>query len=177
MLLGRAENRCLQTSISPGQYSGSSKDHAIVAAPCSIIGPVMIDQGTVKGSLLAPLLAGASVLAVTLFGLVNLTSSPALRPALLARPIVGIDSYEIRDPSDIPFALSRKGIGDPVEVRFGPDGGPAVVRDTVVRFYAQRPFPLALVMLGGVSFLSGFVVLLFRPRDRRSRIFFSRYAL
>jgi hypothetical protein len=138
----------------------------------SIIRPVMIDQGTVKGSLVVPLLAGAAVLAVTLFGLVNLTSRPALRQELLTRSVIGVDSYEIRKPSDLRFVLSLKRIGDPVEVRFAPDGGPAVVRDTIVRHYAQRSFPLALVMLGGVSLLAGFVVLLFRPRDRRSRIFY-----
>jgi signal transduction histidine kinase len=132
----------------------------------------MIDQGTVKGSLVVPLLAGAAVLAVTLFGLVNLTSRPALRQELLTRSVIGVDSYEIRKPSDLRFVLSLKRIGDPVEVRFAPDGGPAVVRDTIVRHYAQRSFPLALVMLGGVSLLAGFVVLLFRPRDRRSRIFY-----
>ena len=132
----------------------------------------MIDQGTVKGSLLAPFLAGAAVLAVTLFGLINLTSRPALRQELLDRRIIGVDSFEVRSPTDIRFALSLKRIGDPVEVRFGDDAGPSVVHDTVVRYYAQRSFPLALILLGGVSFLTGFVVLVFRPRDRRSRIFY-----
>jgi hypothetical protein len=47
-----------------------------------------------------------------------------------------------------------------------------VVEDTIVPYYSQRPFPLALALMGGVSFLAGFAVLLFRPRDRRARIFY-----
>ena len=92
----------------------------------------MTDPGSKKGSLWPPLLAGAAVLAVTLFGLVNLAARPGIRKELLARPIVGFDSFEVRGPTDIRFALSRKAIGDPVELRFGPDGGPAVVKDTIV---------------------------------------------
>jgi signal transduction histidine kinase len=133
----------------------------------------MKDEGPVRGSLAVPFLAGAAVLAVTLFGLVNLTGRPGIRDALLARPIVGVDGFDVRSPTDIRFALSRKRIGDPVEIRFGPDaGGPAVVRDTVIPYYSQRSFPLALMLMGGVSFLAGFVVLSFRPRDRRARLFF-----
>jgi len=132
----------------------------------------MSDPGSNKGSLWPPLLAGAAVLAVTLFGLVNLAARPGIRKELLARPIVGFDSFEVRGPTDIRFALSRKAIGDPVELRFGPDGGPAVVKDAIVPYYSQRPFPLALALMGGVSFLAGFAVLLFRPRDRRARIFY-----
>ena len=123
-------------------------------------------------SLLPPLLGGLAVLAVTLFGLINLTGRPGIRTELLARPIVGVDSYEVRAPSDLRFALSRKAIGDPVEIRFGPDGGPPVVRDALVPYYSQRTFPLALVLMGAVSFLAGFVVLLFRPADRRARLFY-----
>jgi signal transduction histidine kinase len=132
----------------------------------------MTEQGTVKGSLLAPLLIGAAIFGLTLFGLVNLTNRPGLKREHLARPIVGLDAYEVRGPADLRFALSRKRIGDPVEIRFGPDGGPAVAHDTLVGYYSQRPFPLALALIGGVSFLAGFVVFLFRPRDRRSRIFY-----
>jgi signal transduction histidine kinase len=132
----------------------------------------MTGPGSKKGSLLPALLAGAIVLATTLFGLVNLAARPGIRKELRARPIVGFDSYEVRGPADIRFALSRKSIGDPVELRFGPDGGPSVVRDAIVPYYSQRPFPLALALMGGMSFLAGFVVLLFRPRDRRARIFY-----
>ena len=132
----------------------------------------MTDQGSKKGSLFPPLLAGAAVLALTLFGLVNLAIRPGIRKELLARPIIGVDSFEVRGPTDIRFALSRKSIGDPIELRFGPDGGPAVVHDITIPYYSQRPFPLALALMGGVSFLAGFVVLLFRPRDRRARIFY-----
>jgi len=132
----------------------------------------MKDEGPVRGSLAVPLLAGAAVLAVTLFGLVNLTGRPGIKDALLARPVIGVDSFEIRSSTDIRFALSRKRIGDPVEIRFGPDGGPPVVRDTVIPYYSQRSFPLALVLMGGVSFLAGFAVLAFRPRERRARLFY-----
>ena len=132
----------------------------------------MTDQGSKKGSLFPPLHAGAAVLALTLFGLVNLAIRPGIRKELLARPIIGVDSFEVRGPTDIRFALSRKSIGDPIELRFGPDGGPAVVHDITIPYYSQRPFPLALALMGGVSFLAGFVVLLFRPRDRRARIFY-----
>ena len=128
--------------------------------------------GSTKPSLGPPLLAGTAVLAVTLFGLVNLTGRPAIRAEHMSRKIVGVDSFDVRGAADIRFALSRKAIGDPVEIRFGADGGPEVVRDTLIPYYSQRPFPLALILMGGVSFLAGFVVLLFRPADRRSRIFY-----
>jgi len=132
----------------------------------------MRDQGSVRGPVAVPLLAGAVLLAVTVFGLVNLTGRPGLRDEHLARPIVGIDGFEVRSPTDIRFALSRTRIGLPVEIRFGPDGGPAVVRDTVIPYYSQRSFPLSLILMGGFSFLAGFVVLGFRPRDRRARLFY-----
>jgi signal transduction histidine kinase len=41
-----------------------------------------------------------------------------------------------------------------------------------VPFYAQAPFPFPFVLLGGFSFLAGFGVLLLKPSDRRSRIFY-----
>ncbi|MCX6573948.1 MAG: ATP-binding protein [Candidatus Aminicenantes bacterium] len=132
----------------------------------------MKDQGTIRGTLVVPLLAGAAVLGLTLFGLINLTGRTGLRKAHEARRIVGVDSYEVRGSTDIRFVLSRKRIGDPVEIRFGPDDGPPVVRDTVIPYYSQQTFPLALVLMGGFSFLAGFVVLLFRPGDRRARIFY-----
>jgi len=135
----------------------------------------MTAKGMTPRSLAGPLLGGAVLLAVTVFGLVNLTGRPAIRAEHLARPIVRVDGFEVRGPADIPgirFALSRKAIGDPIEIRFGPDGGPSFVRDTVVPYYSQRSFPLALVLVGLTSLLAGFVVLLFRPRDRRSWLFY-----
>jgi signal transduction histidine kinase len=132
----------------------------------------MIAQGSTRASAVPSLLGGLAVLAVALFGLVNLAGRPAIRSGLAARPIVGIDSYEVRGPADLRFALSRKAIGDPIEIRFGPDGGPALVRDTVVPYYSERSFPLALVLMAGLSFLAGFVVLVFRSGDRRARLFY-----
>src|SRR5512143_1506001 len=117
----------------------------------------MTTQGSRTGSLGPALAGGLAVLAVALFGLVNLTGRPAIRTALRARPIVGVDAFEVRSPADI---------------RFGLDGGPATVRDMVVPYYSQRTFPLALILLSGVSFLSGFVGLIFRPADRRARLFY-----
>lgn len=125
-----------------------------------------------KGSLFWPLSFGAAVLVLSLFGVVNLTRRPGIRPEHLARPVIGIDGFEIRRPADIRFVLTRKRIGDPLEIRFGPDGGPSVVRDTVVPFYERAPFPFPFILLGAFSFLSGFGVLLLRPADRRSRIFY-----
>ena len=124
-----------------------------------------------KGSILPSLLLGAAVFAVSLFGLYNLAGRPGIRREHLGRPVVGVDAHEIRRTSDIRFALTRKKVGDLVVLRFGPDGGPAVVRDTIVPFYSQAPFPLATVLLGCVGFLAGFGVLLLRPSDRRARIF------
>lgn len=125
-----------------------------------------------KKSLVAPLAVGVAVLAVSLFGLVNLAGRPAVRSEHLARPIVGLDGTVIRRPDDMMFVLAQKRIGDPVEIRFGPDGGPAAVDDTVVPFYSQAPFPLPFALLGGLSFLAGFGVLLLKPADRRGRIFY-----
>jgi signal transduction histidine kinase len=125
-----------------------------------------------KGSLVGPLIVGTAVLVLSLFGLVNLTGRPGIRNEHLVRPIVGLDTFEIRRPDDRMFVLSRKRIGDPVEIRFGPDGGPAAVHDTIVPFYSQAPFPLPFVLLGGFSFLAGFGLLLSKPADRRARIFY-----
>ena len=110
-----------------------------------------------KGSLFWPLSFGAAVLVLSLFGVVNLTRRPGIRPEHLARPVVGVDGHEIRRPADVRFVLTRKRIGDPIEIRFGPDGGPAVVRDTVVPFYERAPFPFPFILLGGFSFLAGFI--------------------
>ncbi len=132
----------------------------------------MRDGVSTKSSPAALALAGAAVVAVAVFGLVKLAGRADLRPEHLARPIVSLDGAAVRGPADIRFVLSRKAIGDPVEIRFGPDGGPAVARDVVIRYYAQHTFPLPLILLGGASFLAGFVVLASRPRDRRARIFY-----
>jgi len=125
-----------------------------------------------KKSLVAPLAVGAAVLAVSLFGLVNLAGRPGIRSEHLARPIIGLDGTGIRRPDDVMFVLAQKRIGDPVEIRFGPDGGPAAVRDTIVPYYSQAAFPLPFALLGGFSFLAGFGVLLLKPADRRGRIFY-----
>ncbi len=133
----------------------------------------MKDRASTDRPLAAPLLAGAAMAAIAVFGLVKLAARADLPPQHLARTIVALDGAAVRGPSDIRFVLSRKAIGDPVEIRFAPGGpGPDVVNDVVVPFYARRSFPLPLVLLGGVSFLAGFAVLLFRPRDRRARIFY-----
>jgi len=125
-----------------------------------------------KLSSLLSLLAGLAVVGLTLFGLFNLTRRPGIPREHLSRPIVGVDSYDIRRPTDVRFILSRKSIGDPVEVRFGPDGGPAVVRTVIVPYYSQTAFPLVYVLMGAVSFLAGFGVLIFKPREPRARIFY-----
>src|SRR5512137_2362796 len=122
-----------------------------------------------KVTLAGPLAVGVAVLAVSLFGLVNLTGRPGIRSEHLSRPIIGLDGTEIRRPDDIRFVLAQKRVGDPVEIRFGPDGGPAAVRDTIVPYYSQAPFPLPFALLGGFSFLAGFGVLLLKPADRRGR--------
>lgn len=133
----------------------------------------MKDRASTDRPLAAPLLAGAAMAAIAVFGLVKLAARADLPPQHLARPIVALDGTAVRGPSDIRFVLSRKAIGDPVEIRFAPGGpGPDAVKDAVVPYYAQRSFPLPLILLGGVSFLAGFAVLLFRPRDRRARIFY-----
>ncbi|MBE3110852.1 MAG: hypothetical protein IMZ46_10135 [Acidobacteria bacterium] len=125
-----------------------------------------------KPSFLLSLLAGAAVVAVTVFGLYNLTGRPGIPREHLSRPIVRIDTYDIRRATDIRFVLTRKKIGDPVEIRFGADGGPEVVRAQIVPYYSQTAFPLVYVLMGGFSFLAGFGVFLFKPYDRRARIFY-----
>jgi signal transduction histidine kinase len=116
--------------------------------------------------------AGLAVLGVTLFGLFNLSGRPGLPKEHLSRPIVGVDSVDFRRPTDLAFVLSRRKVGDEVEVRFGPDGGPASVRTVLVPYYSQTAFPLVYVLMGGFSFLAGFGVFLFKPRELRARIFY-----
>ena len=128
--------------------------------------------GMKKPSFLLSLLAGAAVVAITVFGLYNLTGRPGIPREHLSRPIVRIDTYDIRRATDIRFVLTRKKVGDPVEIRFGADGGPEVVRALIVPYYSQTAFPLVYVLMGGFSFLAGFGVVLFKPRDRRARIFY-----
>lgn len=118
------------------------------------------------------LLAGLAVVGVTLFGLFNLSGRPGLPKEFLSRPIVGVDSVDFRRPTDLAFVLSRTRIGDEVEVRFGPDGGPAAVRTVLVPYYSQTAFPLVYVLMGGFSFLAGFGVFLFKPNEPRARIFY-----
>ena len=118
------------------------------------------------------LLAGLTVAGVTLFGLFNLSGRPGLPKELLSRPIVGVDAIDFRRPTDLAFVLSRTRIGDEVEVRFGPDGGPAAVRTVLVPYYSQTAFPLVYVLMGGFSFLAGFGVFLFKPNEPRARIFY-----
>ena len=118
------------------------------------------------------LLAGLAVAGVTLFGLFNLSGRPGLPKELLSRPIVGVDSVDFRRPTDLAFVLSRTRIGEEVEVRFGPDGGPAAVRTVLVPYYSQTAFPLVYVLMGGFSFLAGFGVFLFKPNEPRARIFY-----
>ena len=125
-----------------------------------------------KLSSVLSLLAGLAVLGLTLFGVFNLTRRPGIPREHLTRPIVGVDSRDIRRSTDLRFILSRKTIGDPVEIRFGPDGGPAVVRTVIVPYYSQTAFPLVFVLMGSVSLLAGFGVFLFKPREPRARIFY-----
>lgn len=125
-----------------------------------------------KLSTVLSLLAGLAIVALTLFGLFNLTRRPGIPREHLTRPIVGVDSYDILRPTDLRFVLSRKKVGDLVEIRFGPDGGPPVVRAAIVPYYSQTAFPLIYVLMGGVSLLAGIGVFLFKPREPRARIFY-----
>jgi signal transduction histidine kinase len=125
-----------------------------------------------KLSSVLSLLAGLAVLGLALFGVFNLTRRPGIPREHLTRPIIGVDSHDIRRSTDLRFILSRKMIGDPVEIRFGPDGGPAVVRTVIVPYYSQTAFPLVFVLMGSVSLLAGFGVFLFKPREPRARIFY-----
>ncbi len=119
-------------------------------------------------------LAGIAVVAVSLFGFVNLLSRPAM-PRLRdehgrPRQVLRVEAYEVRDENDFDFILSNKRIGERVEVEVRAGEGREILRPALVRYYAEAP--TAFLLIGVFAFLLGLLAFFRRSEDRQARIFY-----
>jgi signal transduction histidine kinase len=130
-----------------------------------------------RGGSIPAFAAGMIVVAVGFFGFKNLGSRPGLGISDAASDpsvrIIRIDEWEIRGVSDIDFVLSRKRIGDPVEVGIEKGGRTMVAKTVLVPYYSRTRFPLIFALTGIFGFLIGFLVLALRPGDERARVFYA----
>ncbi len=128
--------------------------------------------------------AGVLALALGIVGFVRLSGRPEIPwdalavttgvpGELLPRAIVRADGFEVRDHVyDFNFVTARHGIGDAVDFVFEKDGREEVVRERLVAYYANGTFPVVYLLTGVFGFIVGFVVLVLRPQDPRTRLFF-----
>jgi signal transduction histidine kinase len=119
-------------------------------------------------------LAGAAVVAVSLFGFINLIGRPRLpvfpREAGSAPRVLRVDSYEVQNEDDFDFVLSGKRIGESVEVELAKDGGREVVRAKLVPYYSEDPW--VFLLIGAFATALGFLVFSLRSADIQARIFY-----
>jgi signal transduction histidine kinase len=119
-------------------------------------------------------LAGAAVVAISLFGFLNLLGRPKLPafPSEAGRPprVLRVDSYDVQNEDDFDFVLSGKRIGEPVEVELAKGGGREVVQTKLVPYYSEDP--LVFLLIGAFASALGFLVFSLRSADRHARIFY-----
>ncbi len=141
-------------------------------------------MGRQKAAVYLSLLAGAVILGLSVFGFVGLLGRPGIPwdalaqttgipGELLARAIVRVDGFEVRDTEfDFKFVGARHRVGDPVEFVFRKDGREEAVRELLVPHYAKEAFPFVYMLTGAFGFLIGFGVFILRSEDARARVFF-----
>jgi signal transduction histidine kinase len=163
-------------------------------------------RGTIVGrrtaSFYLSLLAGAAVVALSLFGFSGLLSRPEIPWTALARTtgvpgpdlprawdhhgltpfgeaalrgaVVRADGFEVRDRDfDFKFVAAHHRIGDPIEFAVVVPGGRTLtVREPLVSFYAEGGMPIVFLLTGLFGFLIGFGVFVLRAEDRRARLFY-----
>jgi len=123
-----------------------------------------------RGPFFLAVFAGVIVVVISICGFVNLSARPGIPRQYPLKSILQVDSTDIHDVRDVDFVLSRKKIGDPVDIVLKAAGGTEAVRTNLVRFYSG--FPLIFLLIGGLGFIIGFGVFFLRPGDQRARIFY-----
>ncbi len=118
------------------------------------------------------LLAGAVVMAISLYGYVLLRAHSGLPKEIAASELVRIDDIQIKSVKDVEFVLTQKSIGDWATfwVKQGEEVSP--VRAQFVSFYGKVPFPLLYLLIGLFSFFIGVIVFLFKWQEKEGRILY-----
>jgi signal transduction histidine kinase len=123
-----------------------------------------------RGPFFLSVLIGLIIVVLSLCGFINLRARPGIPHQYPPSSILRVDSFDVRNVRDLDFILSRKKVGDPVEVRLKTAGGTQVVQTALVPFYPQPP--LIFLLIGGFGFLIGFAIFFLRSEDHRARIFY-----
>jgi len=126
-------------------------------------------------ALKAPFYAGGGliVLSLNIYGFLLLYNRPGLPANIDISEVVWIEDTRVETPRDVNFALRKKLAGQEATVHlYRPSGRIEVVEAKLARYYAGMPFPLIYFFVGLFSFVMGAGVLLFRPEDGRSPIFY-----
>ncbi len=118
------------------------------------------------------LLAGAVVMAISLYGYALLRAHSGLPKEIEVSQLVRIDDIQIKSVKDVEFVLTQKSIGDWATfwVKRGDQVSP--LRAQFISFYGNVPFPLLFLLIGLFSFFIGVVVFLFKWQEKEGRIFY-----
>ncbi len=129
-------------------------------------------MGAKKGGLVLSVLAGAVILLIDLYGYHHLRASPSFPPGTRAKEILRMDGTEIRGIDDIDWLLPRKAPGDPVELLIKTPQGEELSRVTLLPMKDSFPYLVIYLLIGFFTAGIGFVCLLLRPDDVRTRFFY-----
>jgi signal transduction histidine kinase len=125
------------------------------------------------------LLAGILIVLASVYGFHLLRSRPGLPEGIEDADIIRIDGLEIRGPGgsprrncDLELALAGKTIGDGVTIQVRRGADTETLRAQIIPFYSKVPFPTIYLVIGVLSFLIGFLALVFRWEDPKARILY-----
>ncbi len=118
------------------------------------------------------LISGLLIVLASLYGFQLLRSRPGLPDGIRNADIVRIDGYEIGAPSDLELVLAGKAIGERTTIQVRRGAGTETLRVQIIAYYSKVPFPTIYLVIGLLSFLVGFLVLLFRWEDKKARILY-----
>ncbi len=126
----------------------------------------------VRGRIFVYLLLGILVIAISVYGFIQLRQRPWIPKSIPQSAIKQLDQNEILESKDIEFVLSQKTIGDRVQILLEIDGVQEYRNVALVAYYLQSPFLVVYLIIGLMCFLIGITVIVLRPDDLTAQIFF-----